>query len=94
MITKAMAEAAKHGDQFYTVWSAKGESVAAIVRVRVTGKCRTWKTHPTWFRLPVKHGLRESFYITHENAAQWSISPSAAVLESAYSATIGAPFGW
>jgi hypothetical protein len=41
------------------------------VRCRVTGKCKTWKTRPTHFRLSVKHGMYDSFYLTHENAHEW-----------------------
>lgn len=41
------------------------------VRCRATGKCKTWKTRPDDFRLPVKYGLRHSFYITPANAHEW-----------------------
>ncbi len=41
------------------------------VRCRASGKCQTWKTRPNEFKLPVKHGLRDSFYITPENAHDW-----------------------
>lgn len=41
------------------------------VRCRASGKCKTWKTRPADFRLPVKHGLRDCFYITPDNAAEW-----------------------
>jgi hypothetical protein len=44
------------------------------VRCRVTGACKTWKTRPTEFRLPVKHGLRDSFYIEPHNASDWRIT--------------------
>ena len=40
-------------------------------RCRVNGKCRTWVTRPDDFRLPVKHGLRDCFYITPTNAHEW-----------------------
>ena len=35
---------------------------------RASGKCQTWKTRPNEFKLPVKHGLYNNAYITHENA--------------------------
>lgn len=41
------------------------------VRCRVNGVCKTWKTRPTEFRLPVKYGLKECFYITEDNAHEW-----------------------
>lgn len=42
------------------------------LRSRVNGKCKTWKTRPGEFRLPMKHGLKECFYITEKNADEWS----------------------
>jgi hypothetical protein len=44
------------------------------VRCRATGKCQTWKTRPEDFKLPVKYGLRDSFYITNENAKEWRVA--------------------
>ena len=41
------------------------------IRCRAMGKCQTWLTRPEHFKLPVKHGMYNSFYITHENAADW-----------------------
>lgn len=43
------------------------------VRCRVNGKCQTWKTRPGEFRLPVKYGLKECFYITPDNAKEWIV---------------------
>lgn len=37
-------------------------------RWRANGKCKTWRTRPEEFKLPVKHGLYSFGYITHENA--------------------------
>ena len=33
------------------------------VRARRNGKTKTWKTRPDRFKIPVKYGLRECFYI-------------------------------
>jgi hypothetical protein len=44
------------------------------VRCRVNGKVRTWKTRHTKFVVPVKHGLRDCFYIDETNAHEWSLS--------------------
>jgi hypothetical protein len=41
-------------------------------RCRRNGKTKTWKTRPGEFRIPVKCGLYEYFYITHENAAEFT----------------------
>lgn len=40
-------------------------------RCRKTGKLKTWKTRPQDFKLPVKHGLKNSFYLTPENIGEW-----------------------
>ena len=36
-----------------------------IVRVRVSGRCQTWKTRPREFRLPVKYRRVRKSAITH-----------------------------
>lgn len=41
-------------------------------RCRAMGKCQTWKTRPTEFKLPVKHCMYQSFYITQDNANEWN----------------------
>lgn len=43
------------------------------LRCRANGKCKTWKTRPDEFRLPVKYGLKQCFYITEDNANEWNI---------------------
>lgn len=43
------------------------------VRVRINGACRTWKTRPDDFRLPVKSGISHYGYITPANAAEWCL---------------------
>lgn len=43
------------------------------LRARKTGMLKTWKTRPMEFKLPVKHGLRDSGYITHENCHEWCL---------------------
>lgn len=44
-------------------------------RARPSGKMKTWKTRPGDFRQPVKHGLKNSFYLTPENIGDWVIAP-------------------
>jgi len=70
-VCKGIATLARHGDNFHHVTLKNSDGTP--LRVRVTGKCKTWKTRPTHFRLPVKHGLYESTYITHENVDEWRI---------------------
>lgn len=42
------------------------------IHVRRNGRTATWKTRPGHFRIPVKYGLRDCFYIDHTNADEWS----------------------
>lgn len=44
-------------------------------RARRNGQTKVWKTRPEDFQIPVKHGLKECFYITPENAADWTVAP-------------------
>ena len=69
MITKHDAETAEYRQEFYhkTARNADGTPV----RARVNGACKTWVTRPNHFRLPMKHGLRTCFYITHNNSSEW-----------------------
>jgi hypothetical protein len=39
---------------------------------RVNGAVKTWRTRPGAFSVPMKHGLRSHFYLTEDNAADWS----------------------
>lgn len=77
MVTKEQAVAARHGKVFYH--REMRNSDGTPLRVRVTGRCRTWKTRPAEFSLPVKHGLRDCGYITHRNAAEWDASEGKAL---------------
>ena len=66
MITKNQAMTKRH---FFhvTLKDSRGNPVVC----RATGKCKTWKTRVADFKLPVKYGLYQSFYITPENAHEW-----------------------
>lgn len=68
-MTRADALAADYRDEFYhrTLRNADGTAV----RCRVNGECKTWRTRPLDYRLPVKHGLRDCFYITPSNEQDW-----------------------
>ena len=41
------------------------------VRCRKSGQLKTWKTRPGDFKQPVKYGLKNSFYLTPANIADW-----------------------
>lgn len=79
MVTKEIAAAASHGTKFYHVGARNADGTP--VRCRVMGKCQTWKRQPEKFKLPVKRGMYESFYITETNGEQWAITPCAAIVE-------------
>lgn len=71
MITKEIAISSNYRDEFHhkTLKNSDGTPV----RCRVNGKCKIWKTRPAEFRLPVKYGLKECFYIDETNANEWEI---------------------
>lgn len=69
MITKQQALTA---DRFHHVSQVNADKTP--LRVRRTGKTQTWKTRPNEFKVPVKYGLYQSGYITHENAHEWEVS--------------------
>ena len=44
------------------------------IRVHRNGKTKTWKTRPQEFKIPVKYGLRQCFYIIYGlNDHEWTI---------------------
>ena len=45
----------------------------SALRCRINGKIKTWKTRKGEFQLPVKHGLRDCFYITQTTISDWYI---------------------
>lgn len=75
MITKQQALSAIYGKEIHYVGKIrcsrivgpKGGETIKVVRVRISGKCQTWKTRPNEFRLPVKHGLYEHGEINEKN---------------------------
>jgi len=42
------------------------------LRCRRSGKTKLWVTRPLEFRIPVKYGLYDSFYITEKNCNEWN----------------------
>ena len=72
MITKEIACSLAYRDTLYHV--EKKDSRGFPVVCRVNGKCKTWKTRPEEFCLPVKYGLRGCFHLTHSNCMDWSAS--------------------
>lgn len=66
MITKALASCTSI---FYHRSLRNADGTA--LRCRANGKLKVWKTRPDDFRLPVKYGLKQCFYITPRNAREW-----------------------
>ena len=76
MITKNQAITADHlhytGKHDCTIHiGPRGGKRVNITEVRRSGKTQTWKTRPEEFKMPVKYGMYESSYATHENANDW-----------------------
>ena len=72
MITKEIAVNSQYRQIFHHI-SLKNADMTPV-RCRVNGKCKTWVKSPANFRLPVKHGLKQCFYINQDNAMQWQIA--------------------
>lgn len=71
-VTKEIAMSAKYGDIFYSKTLMQGSKGArTLLRVRVSGKCKTWKRTPNRFHLPVKYGLYNSWVIDQNNCHEW-----------------------
>jgi hypothetical protein len=73
MVTLAQVKKLGYSDELYhkDLKDSKGHSV----RARVNGKIQLWKTRPTEFRLPMKHGMYDTFQLTELNADQWTLVP-------------------
>lgn len=69
MITKEIALSLRLNQTLYSNMFTNADGTPK--RCRVNGRCKTWKTRPTEFRLPVKYGFHTHFYITNLNAGEW-----------------------
>ena len=82
MITKEQAVALGIGTLRATIYSMH-ESYSNHPQwpkvVRPSGRCKTWKTRPNEFRLPVKYGFYQSMYITERNAEDFTLIKDEAV---------------
>ena len=70
MITKqdAMTKRYFHCGECTKVVGPRGGVKMYREEWRANGACKTWKTRPDEFRLPIKHGLYDFSYITQSNA--------------------------
>lgn len=70
MVTKEQAmKAGETGGRFEHKTLKNSDGTPA--RCRANGRCKVWVTRPNEFRLPVKHGLKNTFYLTPANAHEW-----------------------
>lgn len=75
MITKEQAVALRVGDILHHVRAKNRDGTP--MRVRVNGACKTWKTRPQQFKLPVKYGIRDCGYIDNfyfNNNELWEVA--------------------
>ena len=72
MITKEIAQRLRTGQTLYHKELTNKDG--SPLRARVNGAVKFWKCSPERFQIPMKHGLKECFYITNnENAENWRI---------------------
>lgn len=63
-------EQALSADEFHLAHRMKGK----VHRWRRNGTTKTWKTRPGHFRIPVKYGLYQYGYITHDTASHFHVA--------------------
>lgn len=69
VVTRQNAASGQHFEHM-----TKTNKDGTALRARRSGATKTWKTRPNEFKIPVKYGLYESFYIDHNNCDEWIIS--------------------
>lgn len=69
MITKEQATALPVGQTLYHATARNYDGSA--LRARVNGACKTWARRPDEWRLPLKHGLKNCFYVYDYTATDW-----------------------
>lgn len=78
MITKKQAVGAAHGEEVYSMRrhykTPRPDGAVEPHRARVHGRCRTWRSHPESFRLPIKLNAYRVSEIDEHNAADWTFS--------------------
>lgn len=81
MVTKEQAIAAHtHGTEFHfgpckIFVGPRGGRKVKIETWRTNGACKTWKTRPDEFSLPIKYGFNGPYhYITNRNASEFHLA--------------------
>jgi len=73
-MTRGEALALQYGDLLYHRTKRQGRGESEPLRVRVTGKVRTWKRDPTRIEIPTKWGLHRHHTITEHQLGEWYTS--------------------
>lgn len=71
-LTLAQAKELRVGQTLYVIGKYNANGTA--MRVRVSGKPKLWKTRPAEVQVPVKHGMYDSGYITHNNLGEFILA--------------------
>ncbi len=72
------AETADLANTFYHRKLKYKRDPSRPLECRRNGKTKRWKSRPDQFRIPVKYGMYEYFYIDNSNAHEWSTVPDPA----------------
>lgn len=72
MVSKEQFLALRHGQNIQHVTLKNSDGTP--LRARLNGAVKTWKTRPADFQAPMKHGLKNCFYITQDNCHEWVAS--------------------
>jgi len=57
-----------HAGACVTLQTPRNATATITETWRANGQLKTWKTRPDDFKLPIKYGLRECWYLTNDNA--------------------------
>jgi hypothetical protein len=77
MLTVEQAKALTYRTTLYHVTSRNSDGTP--LRARVNGAPQTWKTRPNEVRVPMKHGLRNTFQMWHNNLSEWCLTEAEAM---------------
>jgi len=69
-MTPSQARSLTRGQWVYHTTLTNADSTP--LRARCNGQIQEWRRSGEW-RIPMKHGLRNCFYITPENYAEWQL---------------------
>lgn len=79
VLTLERVKAVKYRDLFYMLFERNSDKTPR--RWRVNGQVKTWKTRPEEIRIPIKHGLYDYGYLTHDDLSLVSLSEKYASLD-------------